>query len=181
MRDNIVATQQTAAVAIGRTTTSTTTTVPTGRQRPVKRPYDQTQGRPAPPQNKRQQQPPAPKIYNFCKRSGHIQRECRRANGWCLICGAKDHEVAGCPSRIARYPVPNQDPTLLALPAPPIAAVPIQSRPPLPPQNRAWQQAQRRSRAGQPGRKNNRAFQMDVAEAGPTDEATHGNDSDYST
>ena len=114
-----------------------------GQQKQAKRPHDQIQRGPALPQNgpqpnKRQQQPQAPKICDFCKKPGHIQRECRQANGWCLICGSKEHEAARCLSRIPGY-VLNQYQIPYALPTPPIAAVPVQARPPPPQQNRAQQ------------------------------------------
>ncbi|XP_020243711.1 uncharacterized protein LOC109821969 [Asparagus officinalis] len=62
----------------------------------------QTGGAPA----KRQQigtPRPAPQptnmICHFCSKPGHLMKDCRRANGLCLACGAVDHQLSTCPSK----------------------------------------------------------------------------------
>ncbi|XP_020270910.1 uncharacterized protein LOC109846096 [Asparagus officinalis] len=62
----------------------------------------QTGGAPA----KRQQtgtSRPAPQptnmVCHYCKKPGHLMKDCWKANGLCLICGAADHQLTTCPSR----------------------------------------------------------------------------------
>ena len=35
----------------------------------------------------------------YCKREGHIKRDCRWLKNQCLVCGANDHRVGTCPNR----------------------------------------------------------------------------------
>ncbi|XP_020264431.1 uncharacterized protein LOC109840265 [Asparagus officinalis] len=62
----------------------------------------QTGGAPA----KRQQigtPRPAPQptnmICHLCSKPGHIMKDCKRANGLCLACGAADHQLSTYPSK----------------------------------------------------------------------------------
>ena len=36
---------------------------------------------------------------NYCKKRGHIKRNCWKLNGWCLVCGSDRHKIADCDLR----------------------------------------------------------------------------------
>ena len=115
----------------------------------------------APPAKQPFQPQPQQVICNFCKKPGQIQRECRRANGWCLVCGAKDHQARDCP--IGRM---NNAP--LALPAPPERRNPgpVGRGVPLPPQRQVYNQAhQRPGAAAGRGRGRGQAFNLTAEDA----------------
>lgn len=39
------------------------------------------------------------KTCHYCHKVGHIQQECRRRLGLCLVCGSPDHRISACPKR----------------------------------------------------------------------------------
>jgi hypothetical protein len=88
-----------------------------GQNKSGKRPFQQvgkgTGNQKGTPQAKRPNQANAVQtVCEFCKKIGHIRRDCRLANGLCLICGAADHQMTNCPKFKPKEGVP-------ALPAPP--------------------------------------------------------------
>ena len=99
--------------------------------------------------------PPQQMICGYCQKPGHLQRDCRRANGLCLICGSGNHLTSGCPFK-RTYPTPSTFPALAtppALPAPPLRRnpEPVDRRAPFPPQQHEHPQRGARTRAD-PGR-----------------------------
>ena len=78
--------------------------------------------------------PPQQAICGYCLRPGHIQSNCRTANGLCLACGSGDHSLGVCPFKRMW----NATPAPLALPAPPPGRnpEPVGRRAPLPLQQR---------------------------------------------
>jgi hypothetical protein len=95
-----------------------------GQNQPAKRPFQQSQ---------QQQQQQQPKVEcSYCHRLGHTRQECRRANGSCLACGSKDHQLSECPIKNNR----NNQPVPPALPALPVRRnqAPVGRGAPLPPQ-----------------------------------------------
>jgi len=147
------------------------------QQRPPKRTFDQMNRGPAPPQQQQDkpqiQPPPAPRpVCNHCHKLGHIERDCRMKKGLCLICGSDKHKAARYPSRIMGHPVPkDRYPAQRALPAPPLPVFPNQNRLPPPPQGQRHQPGQQGTRAG---RGVGRVYQMEVTEAGTSDDPTIG-------
>jgi len=77
-------------------------------------------------------------VYGCCLKPGHIQRNCRKANGLCLVCGSSNHSIGGCPFK-RTYSTPSTFPVRVAppaLPAPPLRRnlEPVGRSAPLPPQ-----------------------------------------------
>jgi len=91
----------------------------------------------APPAKRPAQQVQQQLVCGYCKKVGHTQKDCRRANGQCLICGSAEHQARDCP----RHRNGN---ATLQLPAPPIRGNqgPVGRGAPLPPQNVAYNRAQ---------------------------------------
>ena len=85
---------------------------------------------------KRPFQPPLQQIIcGYCRKPGHIQRNCRKANGLCLVCGSRNHSIGDCPFK-RTYPIPPTFPARAAppaLPAPPLrrSQEPVSRRVPL--------------------------------------------------
>ena len=81
--------------------------------RPLKRPLDQvTRGPPtrfsvAPPSRRPIAPPPSTMICDLCQRMGHLQKNCRWANGQCLACGSGDHQLADCPIKGQKSTIPT--------------------------------------------------------------------------
>ena len=104
--------------------------------RPLKRPFDQVIKGPSSrfdgaPHIKQQFTPSLRAVVcRFCQLSGHHRGECRRANGLCLACGARDHQLVNCPSKGQRSVMPVA-PTSEAAKRNP---VPASTGVPLPPQ-----------------------------------------------
>jgi len=117
--------------------------------RPLKRPLDQvTRGPPprfnvAPSSRRPIALPPSIMICDYCQRMGHLQKNCRWANGQCLGCGFGDHQLADCPIKGQRSTIPT-------LPAPGVKKNPAPAvrGTPLPPQRQLFEQTQRRTGAG---------------------------------
>jgi len=104
------------------------------------------------PMIKRPFQPtPQQMICGYCRKPGHIQRNCRRANRLCLVCGSGNHSIGDCPFK-RNYPIPPTFPARAAppaLPAPPLRRnpEPIDRRAPFPPQQYNHPQRGARPRA----------------------------------
>ena len=101
---------------------------------------------------KRPFQPPQQQmICGYCRKPGHIQRNCRRANRLCLVCGSGNHSIGDCPFK-RNYPIPPAIPARAAppaLPAPPLRRnpEPVDRRAPFPPQQYDHPQRGARPRA----------------------------------
>ena len=67
----------------------------------------------APPAKRQAQQDNQQVVCGYCKKPGHIQRNCRRANKQCYGCGSADHMLDDCPLKRNKNAFP-------ALPAPPV-------------------------------------------------------------
>jgi len=135
--------------------------VRTARAPMVRKPF-----RSAPPQSTQ-----VVPVCNYCQRPGHLQKDCRRANGLCLACGSGDHTIEGCPLR--RSGVINR--TLPTLPAPISQRNPgpMVGRAPLPPQQRAFRPAPRGGRTTA-GRGRGRAYNLTAEEAQASGEVVTG-------
>lgn len=95
------------------------------------------------PANRQGRNPPEQIYCGFCKKPGHLRRDCRRELGLCLLCGADDHQMTGCANFKPRNTVP-------ALPAPQVQRNPgpVGRGAPLPPQQQMFNQNQRTAGIG---------------------------------
>ncbi|XP_020242946.1 uncharacterized protein LOC109821168 [Asparagus officinalis] len=95
-------------------------------------------------------------ICHYCKKPGHLMKDCRKANGLCLICGAADHQLTTCPSRR----VSGEASGGTIVPAGQARQDVQQRRPALPTQQQMFQNQQRRS--GQYGQRTQQQRQGQV-------------------
>ena len=120
-------------------------------------------------------------VCNFCQKPGHSQQYCRMANGWCLVCGARDHAVETCPHRRVGFatqtlPAPQGQHVQRTLPGPvgQRQQGPVMRRAlPLPPQHVA-RPVQRGARPAA-GRGRGQAYNLTAEEAGASEEVITGN------
>jgi len=90
-------------------------------------------------------------ICGYCQKPRHIQRNCRKANGLCLVCRSGNHSIGDCPFK-RTYPISptfSARAALPALPAPPQRGnpKPIGRRAPFPPQQHDQPQRGARTRS----------------------------------
>ena len=122
---------------------------------------------------KRQNQPPTGQIYyGFCKKPGHLRRDCWRELGLCLLCGSSDHQMTECVLFKPRDLIPT-------LPSPPMQRNPgpVGRGAPLPLQNQAFIQNQR---GAENGRGRGQVHLMAAETVGVSDNLAEGNDSTHS-